>query len=270
MPHVVNDKACCKLEIGSVDTTYIFLEWTEATWDTAIFGYPVLQITKIGLRTLEADSSFRAFEAERDRIKAGLVSCRLSHERMQESMFLEEHGFRFIEMVYQPELDNLEGVENLSESGVYATKVAEVEELPTVMEIAGSAFRNERFHMDPRLDSVLGDQRYRNWVETSVNHPTQRLYIVRDGGQIVAFFVTEMMPDKTCYWHLNAVAPGAQGKGYGKRAWITMLQLAQQQGAKRVRTCIVARNYRVLNLYARLGFRFPPPLMTFHWVKTSA
>lgn len=269
MPHVVDDKVDRELGVRRVETSDIMLEWSEATWDTAIFGTPVLQITNIDLRTSEAHSSFRNFEVERDRVQAGLVSCRLYHERMRESMFLEEHGFRFIEMLYQPELDILKGVDDLSESGLYATRV-EKDEISAVMEIAGSAFRNERFHIDPRLDSVLGDQRYCNWVKSSLTHPTQKLYVVRDSGQIVAFFVTEMKSDRTCYWHLNAVTTSAQGKGYGKRAWNTMLELARQQGAKRVQTCIVARNHRVLNLYARLGFRFPPPLMTFHWVRSAA
>ena len=75
--------------------------------------------------------------------------------------------------------------------------------------------------------------------------------------------------DGTCYWHLNAVATELQGKGYGRRAWSAMLQHAQANGARRVRTSIVARNHRVLNLYARLGFRFPPPLMTLHWVRSA-
>jgi RimJ/RimL family protein N-acetyltransferase len=86
---------------------------------------------------------------------------------------------------------------------------------------------------------------------------------------LVAFFVTELLPDGTCYWHLNAVAPGVQGKGYGLRAWLTMLRHARDSGARRVRTSIAARNHRALNLYARLGFRFSPPLMTFHWVRPS-
>ena len=251
---------------GQVDTPHLLLEWIESPWDTAVFGFPVLQITKMEIRGSEADIDLRTFETARDRVGAGLVSCRLSHERLQESMLLEEHGFRFIEMLYQPELDDLQNKSDLDETGLDAV-TAEEGELPTILDIAGSAFTNERFHVDPRLDSALGDQRYCNWVQSSLNHPTQRLYMIRNGKQVVAFFVTEMMPDKTCYWHLNAVATVAQGQGYGKRAWITMLRLAKEQGAKKVRTSIVARNYRVLNLYARLGFHFPSPLMTLHWVR---
>ena len=63
------------------------------------------------------------------------------------------------------------------------------------------------------------------------------------------------------------VDPAAQGQGYGRRSWETMIAHARQQGSQRIQTCIVARNHRVLNLYARLGFHFPPPLTTFHWVR---
>jgi GNAT superfamily N-acetyltransferase len=104
-------------------------------------------------------------------------------------------------------------------------------------------------------------------AKSSIGHPCQRLYVVREGHRLVSFFLTEMLPDGSCYWHLNAVAPDAQGQGYGRRAWLAMLDFAKVSGAKKVRTCIVARNHKVLNLYARLGFYFPPPLMTFHWVR---
>jgi RimJ/RimL family protein N-acetyltransferase len=46
-----------------------------------------------------------------------------------------------------------------------------------------------------------------------------------------------------------------------------MLRHARRIGAQRVRTSVVARNTRVLSLYARLGFTLPAPAMTFHWVK---
>jgi RimJ/RimL family protein N-acetyltransferase len=182
-------------------------------------------------------------------------------------MLLEGHGFRFIEMAYHPELDRLESIALPDDTLMVAR--ATPQDLLEVLEIAGNAFRNERFHVDPRLNPSLGDLRYCNWVKSSLDHPSQRLEVVRDGEQLVAFFVTEMLEDGTCYWHLNAVAPNAQGQGYGRRAWQAMLRKAREEGARRVQTCIVARNHRVLNLYARLGFRFAPPLMTFHWVRAG-
>lgn len=251
---------------GAIHTQELALEWAEAPWDTEVFGFPVLQITRIEVRGPAAGAALSAFELERNRLGAGLVSCRLAHDRLNESMLLEAHGFRFIEMVYQPELADLQNCD-LGTKPDLKVALAGQAQLPSLLDIAGSAFRNERFHTDPRLDPTLGDQRYRNWVKSSFEHARQRLYALSDGERLVSFFVTEMLPDGTCYWHLNAVAPEAQGQGYGRRAWLAMLHQAREAGARRVRTCIVARNHRVLNLYARLGFRFPAPSMTFHWVR---
>ena len=251
-------------QFESIDTADLLLEWSEAPWDTAVYGRPVLQITRLEQRGPKASEDMSAFEQDRDALGTMLVSCRLSHDRLRESMLLEDHGFRFIEMLYQPELELPEG--STLPNGNLSASRANSADLPAVLEIAGNAFRNERFHVDPRLDPALGDRRYCNWVRNSLDHPSQELYILRDGARIVSFFVLEMQADGTCYWHLNAVTPNAQGQGYGRRAWQTMLHQAVMRGARRVRTSIVARNYRVLNLYARLGFRFPPPLMTLHWV----
>lgn len=253
---------------GSLDTGDLLFEWAEAPWDSRVLGSPVLQVERIEVRGPNADRDMTAFETTRDLAGCGLVSCRLPHERLRESMLLEDRGFRFIEMMYQPIFNMQQGRVDRRDTGL-AVMQPEARDLPEVMAIAPSAFCCERFHMDPRLDSRLGDQRYCNWLGSSLGHASQQLRLVREGKLLVAFFIIESLADGTCYWHLNAVAPGLQGRGYGWRAWLTMLQLAQDQGAAQVRTSIAARNHRVLNLYARLGFRFSPPTMTFHWVRQS-
>ena len=144
------------------------------------------------------------------------------------------------------------------------------DDLPALVAMAGHAFRNERFHMDPRLLRGIGDQRYQNWVISSLDHPSQRLRVVCDGDRTIAFFVTELIDDGRCsYWHLNAIAPDAQGQGYGRRAWRALMSEARSQGAEKIQSSIVARNVRVINLYASLGFRFIEPAMTFHWLRDS-
>ena len=249
---------------GCIDTVSLKMTWAEAPWDSVIFGYPVLQVSSIEVFGPSAADTIVQFEIARDACGSKMVSCRMPHDRLGESMLLESIGFRFIEMIYHPELERLQTCVAFSGHGL-TVALAEQADIPTIMAIAGVAFRNERFHVDPRLPSNLGDQRYQNWARSAINHPTQRLYVVRDGRSTIAFFVTENLDQDTCYWHLNAVAPEVQGRGYGKRAWQAMLGQAQSDGAKRVQTSIVARNHRVLNLYARLGFNFSPPMMTFHW-----
>ena len=252
-----------------IDTVGLYLAWSEVPWDAKVTEYPVWQITELELRhDEEACSALKDFELARARDGVGLVSCRLHHSCIRESMFLEEHGFRFIEMLYQPELDLVHGTGEVGDATL-SVRRAIASDLPTIIDIAGTSFGNERFHMDPRLGIGLGNKRYQNWVSSSFTHPDQHLYVIFDGKTLVAFFVTEMQANDVCYWHLNAVAPDVQGQGYGRRAWQTMIRQAVDLGAKRIHTAIAARNNRVLNLYARLGFRFAPPLMTFHWVACS-
>lgn len=254
---------------SQIETDSLRMAWSDAPWDQAVCGFPVLQITKIELLGTNAVSDIQIFERERDRIGAGLVSCRLSHERMSESLLLEDRGFRFIEMGYKPEIELLKFNMDGQMASLAVTHAID-DDLPILLDIARTSFHNERFRVDPRLNSDVSDQRYQNWVANSLRHPTQELYVICDGTRRIAFFVTELLHDGTCYWHLNAVAPDAQGQGYGRRVWLNMMVEAGKRGAVRVRTSIVARNHRVLNLYARLGFYFPPPSMTFHWVRAMA
>lgn len=244
------------------------MEWSLAPWDEPVCGFPVIQITSMQVLGPNATAEMLHFERARDAIGVGLVSCRLPHDRLAESMLLEDHGFRFIEMIYAPELA-LTNFDYGDKLALLAVRRASEDDMPTLLEIARTAFNNERFKMDPRLDPGISDQRFQNWVASSLHHATQELYVISAGARIVAFFVTELLTDGTCYWHLNAVAPSAQGQGYGRRVWLSMAKQAADVGAQRVRTSIAARNHRVLNLYARLGFTFLPPSMTFHWVRTS-
>ena len=251
-----------------ISTPTLSMTWSLAPWDESVCGFPVIQITAMQVLGPNASEDMRKFEQARDAICAGLVSCRLSHDQLTESMLLEDHGFRFIEMLYTPEVDLTTLDADGDADSLSVRRACEVD-LPTLLEIARTAFNNERFKMDPRLDAGISDQRFQNWVASSLHHGTQELYVIRDGVRIIAFFVTELLSDGICYWHLNAVAPDAQGQGYGRRVWLSMLHQAASTGVQRVRTSIAARNHRVLNLYARLGFTFLPPSMTFHWVKTN-
>ncbi len=248
----------------AIDTGALELSWFRTPWDEAVCGFPVFQIDRIAVRGPGARDDMRRFEEARAHAGAGLVSCRLPHDRLAESMLLEACGFRFIEMMYAPSL-KLDATAD-ADAGLTIAPATPAD-MPAVREIAASAFQHERFKMDHRLDPAISDRRFYNWVAATPAHPSQRLYVVSDQGRLIAFVIVELQADGTCYWHLNAVAPAAQGQGYGRRVWSAMLGHARQMGAARVRTSVAARNTRVLALYARLGFTLAPPSMTFHWVR---
>lgn len=245
----------------------LVLRWSEAPWDEAVLGYPVVQIEHIELlgEPVYARAEFRDFERRIAARGVGMVSCRLPHDRLRESMLLEDAQFRFVEMAYRPE-------RKLTVDDAWAhdltVRRARTEDLITVRQIASTAFRNERFYVDPRLSPEISDRRYGNWAGSSFEHPRQELYVLSEADNLISFFVIERQESGVCYWHLNAVAAVFHGHGYGQRCWQAMLQWAREQGCTSVASSIVARNYRVLNLYAKLGFRFTAPNMTFHWIAT--
>jgi RimJ/RimL family protein N-acetyltransferase len=180
-------------------------------------------------------------------------------------MLLEQRGFRFIEVIYRPQLIAVR--EAAFPKDDLEISPATDRDLPTIEEIAGSAFKTDRFHLDPRISDDFADRRYRRWVRTTLQHPSQRLLKVSEAGNIVAFFIVERFPDGRCYWHLTAIAPAVQRKGLGKRVWRAMIMHHRHEVVDRIETTISAHNVAVLNLYAGLGFRFQPPAMTFHWYR---
>ena len=247
-----------------IATDTLTLEASDTPWDSQIFGFPVARIDHLRVsETPPASISHQPLLDWIARYRYRLLSCRLAHTRVAESMFLESLGFNFIESLLHPQLTDLQrhtvDPPELSISAALPGDVADLQR------IARTAFRDQRHHLDPRLDSARADERYAHWVGNSIAHPTQQLIKISDGAKLVAFFVIERNENRI-YWHLNAVAPQWQGQGYGKRAWRSMLAWHQQQGVEQVTTSISVTNLRVLNLYARLGFRFLPAEMTFHWM----
>lgn len=249
-----------------LNTAALTLSAGVVSWDSAVFGFTVAQIDGLTVTDVAgAGNDFQTVWDWLDSRAARIVSCRLPHDHFSESFLLEKEGFRFIEMVLHPKISCLNHIE-LDSAGLIVIRATR-SDLPVLSAIAESAFGSERFHVDPRVDSVRANMRYGNWVRSCLAHSRQTLLKVMHGEEIVALFVVEILESGIAYWHLTAVAPHMQGKGFGWRAWRAMMHYHQQQGVDAIQTTISARNSRVLNLYARLGFRFLPPETTFHWVR---
>lgn len=89
----------------SADT--LLLEAQLAPWDGSAFGFPVAQITRIVAPAGEAEEAYGKFEAWILANDVRIVSARLPHDCLADSIFLEKKGFRFIEMVLHPHFDDL-------------------------------------------------------------------------------------------------------------------------------------------------------------------
>lgn len=242
---------------------------SKVPWDTPIFGFNVAQINSIEIFGYTKEmTGWQHFQDWLDSNSIHLVSCRLPQHQLRESLFLESQEFRFIEMVLHPHLNKLQQF-NIPNDNLLITLASEAD-IPSLVLIAEYAFKYERYHVDPRLDPKLGNLRYGKWVENSFHHPTQHLLKITDNKRLIGFFIVEYDEEKSVYWHLTAISPQWQGMGYGIRVWNAMLKYHQEEGYEAIMTTISARNSIILNLYAKLNFRFLPPDMTFHWIRDKS
>jgi RimJ/RimL family protein N-acetyltransferase len=245
------------------------LECSIVPWDSEIFGFPVAQIDHLDFGDAKGPSGvFDAFETWCAQHDVRLVSCRLDHLRLRESMALEDAGFRFVEMVYGLRLDSFDGISPPHR----AIQVAEAKagDLSAIEDIAHSAFTTGRFVLDPRLPPELSQRRYATWVRNSFGSSGQKILKAEVDGDLAGFFIVEKRSGNGVYWHLTAIAPRWQGKGIGASVWRTMLLQHRTAGATSVETTISAHNLPIINLYQRLGFRFASAQMTFHRLREPA
>src|SRR5262245_50854070 len=107
----------CRTE--SIRTPALELDYYLVPWDTQILGVPVGQIAD--LRILDAQRAAHDYEAFANWCaieRIALCACRLPASRIVESMFLEERGFRFLELNYMPRLEGLQTATLAAEDGV--------------------------------------------------------------------------------------------------------------------------------------------------------
>lgn len=258
----------CPSDSFTLASSSLLLDASIVPWDSAIYQFPIASI--LNFQVLDPSDSVKAYAGFEDWLNAHqcrMVSCRLGHEKLRESMFLEDRGFRFLEMMLHPVFDGLQSLKIPDQA--LNVLPATSDDIDEVLAIAESAFTNERFYIDPRLPRDCSHQRYGRWARSALNHPRQKLLKIMDEDVLVAFFVVEEDDAQSAYWHLTAVSPLQHGKGYGHRTWLSVLKYHQDNGMKQVRTSIAARNSAVLNLYSKLNFRFQAPEMTFHWIRSE-
>lgn len=248
----------------SIRTAALQLDYFLVPWDTEILGVPVAQIN--GLRVSDpvaAAHDYEEFARWCADENIALCSCRVPAERVADSMFLEERGFRTIELNYLPRLEQLQSYSLPHDTLQVAAATPQDREL--LADMAAQVFRHGRFHQDPRIDPALGDRRYRAWMWNAFERSTQRVLKCLLEDAVIGFFVVEAPEPGQVFWSLTGLAPGLQGRGLGKRVWQALLRHHRAEGARTVSTSISSHNVAVFNLYVSLGFRFPAPSVTLQW-----
>ena len=133
-----------------------------------------------------------------------LVSCRLDHAQLRESMALEEHRLPVRGDGARARASNL--VDSIAPAARMRSRSPRQppDDLDAIEEIAYSAFTTGRFLLDWRLPPELSKRRYATWVRNSFEAPQQTVLKAEVDGELVGFFIVENRADRSVYWHLTA------------------------------------------------------------------
>lgn len=190
------------------------------------------------------------------------------------SRILEASGFYFVEATLSPYavLSKCAALERFgaAPAGVLparyrasdievAAVTAADRQMAAVRSIAGEAFVDDRFHVDHNCDRERADRRYQLWVDDLFRDRDVRFHALILRKLPIAF-----MASSAGDLLLAGFARKYASAGLGQYFWLSVLQDLNAAGVQSVSTVISTSNIPILNLYARLGFRFREPRSTFH------
>jgi len=129
-----------------------------------------------------------------------------------------------------------------------------------VSRIASQSFSDDRFHLDPKCDHGKADSRFVFWVQDLLADSQTAFNLLCFKDEVIGF-----MARKAEHLVLAGFSRKHLGSGLGEYLWLSVLADMQAGGRAHAHTLISANNVSVLNLYARLGFKFRNPATTFHY-----
>jgi ribosomal protein S18 acetylase RimI-like enzyme len=138
------------------------------------------------------------------------------------------------------------------------------EDETATLEIAHTAFRYSRFHLDPFVSNELANTIKREWVANYIRRQRgERLLVAKMDGNIVGFLALLETPDHTGVIDLIGVANNRQGRGVGR----SMVQYHVHEAVKKYPRLIVGTqiaNVPSLRLYENCGYHISSAAYVFH------
>ena len=248
------------------------LPWEERNLGVAAFGLGEDWLDRMDGEALHACLAAKAAECGRFFVQARVrIDTRSTR-------VLEQNGFYLVEATVCPHtvLDRNSALRDfLSDPGSFLPDRYALDDLQTdrldkaeaglcaaVRQIAGESFTNDRFHADHNCARSVADKRFIYWIDDLLGDPAVAFDIMFLEGRPVAF-----MARKADNLILAGFAKKYSGAGLGDYFWLHALRQVKAEGLNRAHTLISVCNIPVLNLYARLGFKFREPCATFHYWK---
>jgi len=148
------------------------------------------------------------------------------------------------------------------------TRLFQEQDLPQILQIAGSSYSHDRFHADETLDSETADRIHREWLRNSCNGTMADAVIVAVRGDLVLGYVTCKLDREALSGSIEMVATtsGERGRGVAMSCTLAALDWFRSQNTQVVEVGTQLRNIAASRLYEKCGFRLVSNSLTLRKV----
>lgn len=185
----------------------------------------------------------------------GLTCLLIDADEPHEAQQAEALGFRFMDV--RVTLERATG--NCGTS----SRLATIEDLVVLRQIARTSHRITRFYADPSLPDHKCDQLYEEWIRRSFAGWADVVLVEdRDGGPVG--YCTVHLKGETSSIGLIAVAEGHRGKGVGQALVSSAVAWTRAQKAETISVVTQGRNVAAQRTFQRAGFLATKTQLWFH------
>ncbi len=244
-------------------------------WETRNLGIESFEVTAAHFERGDEAALDRALREKIETHGRIFAQARAGKDHLAAIAGLEGLGFRAIEMILEPHTplaSNTALAQFISDRQAFLPRDQRIADwcvdildrgdsarCDRVRAIAAESFSNDRFHLDPRCDEETANRRFALWADDLLADERVTVHLMSTAGQAEAFLARR--GDNMI---LVGFSRRQMGKGLAKFFWLSVLEQMAAEGLPQMRTVISVNNLPVLNLHARLGFKFRHPATTLH------
>jgi ribosomal protein S18 acetylase RimI-like enzyme len=244
------------------------LRIAKVPWDSRTFGFPIYDLR---CDDASAECLTEHLPGLLKRIDAAgptLIVCKISVSAASHAEVLTRDGFYPIEAqveLYLPLARFKPVIQRWT--GDFRLREATEDLRDRLVELSRTAFKADRFHVDPHLSAEKADQRFAEWVQLGMRDG-EPVFVLEDtaNSRLLGFFHVRPIPSQPGAIDLSlaAIDPAYQKLGVGLIMYQMTIMKCRALGYTLAETHVTLSNLDVLNLFMRLGFSIRRPMLTFH------
>lgn len=227
-------------------------------WDSQFFGFP---IGKISGPLFPAKISRIRRWCKKHKIKCLYYLC--PSEDPASIQAAGDFGFRSVDIRCHYKI-RIKGKARTRPRRLKGIMTPSPRDLPTLQNLAATAFKKSRFNADPHFGKKRAADLYRIWIKKSCEGWAHQVWAARRQGKIAGFITCHLEARRTGRIGLFAVRKEFRRQGIGSQLMTAAINYFAQKGMREVQAATQGCNLESQGLFAKSGLRLAAMHLWFH------